>query len=566
MLRTRAARKQPSDHNGPGLSHGLPLQGLNQVDDDSRGRSKAFLPRSTLMALTLFLIGTIGVIYSRLSTKLRRHEALNPSERSKMKSSSNSQPKKSYDKSSDNSNSTPNHNTNKKNAVNDVQNTYSPTTNRTLHVIFSTDCSTFQHWQSYLFFHSAYKISQPGYITRIASGCKPEEEEKERKWHEENVQHDMSERYRIHFTPHFSGVKDATTGEVKGDYKFFNKPFGLKHFLEFGEFTGLRDGVSAGDIEGSGFKMKDPQAIIILCDPDFLLLRPLTDDFSNERETIISIRRKTFFQSKHHNYPQLHDDLPSRYIVDHGRPFGQTYGLGAQWRKFGLEVITGVNNSPAKAVDQSDGGLLYPAGPPYIGTAEDMYKIAVKWSEFVPGVHHEYPHLLAEMYAYCIAAAHLELPHTLVDSMMISSSGVGGEGWKFIQNIPSEEVCPFAMDFDHSKYPLPSVIHFCQHYQVDKFFFSKRKMPHDIFTCDFPLLVEPPMDIGSGKYLSFIAPNRPATERKSISPEKEKMEAFVVCALTKAVNDASIHFKTRHCSEGGWNDKKTYNLWSGKKS
>ncbi len=74
------------------------------------------------------------------------------------------------------------------------------------------------------------------------------------------------------------------------------------------------------------------------------------------------------------------------------------------------------------------------------------------------------------------------------------------------------------------------------------------------------------MDIGSGKYLSFIAPNRPDSERKLMSPEKEKMEGFVVCALTKAVNDASIHFKTRHCGEGGWNDRKTYNLWSGKKS
>ena len=29
---------------------------------------------------------------------------------------------------------------------------------------------TFQHWQSYLFFHAALKVKQPGYITRIASG------------------------------------------------------------------------------------------------------------------------------------------------------------------------------------------------------------------------------------------------------------------------------------------------------------------------------------------------------------------------------------------------------------
>ena len=49
----------------------------------------------------------------------------------------------------------------------------------------------------------------------------------------------MSDRYRIHFTPHFSGVRDEVTGEVKGDYKFFNKPYGLRHFLEHGDLTGL---------------------------------------------------------------------------------------------------------------------------------------------------------------------------------------------------------------------------------------------------------------------------------------------------------------------------------------
>ena len=48
------------------------------------------------------------------------------------------------------------------------------------HTIFSTDCSEFQHWQSYLFFHAAMKVKQPGYVTRIASGCKEEELENEK--------------------------------------------------------------------------------------------------------------------------------------------------------------------------------------------------------------------------------------------------------------------------------------------------------------------------------------------------------------------------------------------------
>ena len=162
--------------------------------------------------------------------------------------------------------------------------------------------------------------------------------------------------------------------------------------------------------------------------------------------------------------------------------------------------------------------------------------------------------------AYCIAAAHLKLPHTLIDSLMVSSAGVGGEGWGFIHNIPSNQICPFATHPDHSTYPLPSVIHYCQRYAVDRYFWGKRKMPHDIFTCEHPLLIEPPMDIGSGKYLQVTEGNN---KKKEISEDKEKMDGFVLCALTAATNDAMMYFKNRHC-EGGANREKTYDMRAGK--
>ena len=89
------------------------------------------------------------------------------------------------------------------------------------------------------------------------------------------------------------------------------------------------------------------------------------------------------------------------------------------------------------------------AGPPYVVAAGDMHDIAVAWSEFAPRVYAQYPHLLAEMYAYCIAAAHLRLPHMLIDSMMVSQSGNGGEGWKLVKRLPADEVCAFARAPDH---------------------------------------------------------------------------------------------------------------------
>ena len=77
-------------------------------------------------------------------------------------------------------------------------------------------------------------------------------------------------------------------------------------------------------------------------------------------------------------------------------------------------------NSPAKLVSQPEGLRDYPAGPPYLATAREMHSIAVKWTEFAPRVYAQYPHLLAEMFAYCITAAHLSLPHKIVISLMIS--------------------------------------------------------------------------------------------------------------------------------------------------
>jgi peptidyl serine alpha-galactosyltransferase len=218
-------------------------------------------------------------------------------------------------------------------------------------------------------------VKQPGHVTRIASGCEPDEAVAIQAWFDENVQY-MSKRFHLHLTPHFSGVKDEN-GNVIGDYKFFNKPFGLKYFLEHFELLEFNDG-----------KFGREDDIIMLIDPDMALLRPITSDFSDDKETIIAKRR----QGANRIAQKVH----------RGFPFAQTYGLGTQWQKFDLEKIAGAG-SPAIKVSKEEGALYYPAGPPYIGTVYDMYLIAQKWTEFVPRVHAQYPYLLAEMYAFCIA-------------------------------------------------------------------------------------------------------------------------------------------------------------------
>lgn len=398
---------------------------------------------------------------------------------------------------------------------------------RMYHLIFSTDCSEFQHWQSYLLFHTAMKVKQPGTVTRIASGCSDDEAVKAKKWHKEHVTDVFGNHFILHLTPHFSGVKDKD-GKTVGDYKFFNKPFGLKHWLENG----------LGFAESSKTKMNNEDDVVILIDPDMILLRPITGDFSNDRDVVIG----------------KENEKDRKLKVEHGSPFAQKYGLGAQWRTFNLHEIAGAD-SPAKKVTQNDANVHYPVGPPYIGTARDMYAISQKWTEFVPRVHKEYPYLLAEMYAYCIAAAHLELPYQLIDSLMISNTGAGGEGWPMVDKIPHEEACDFARHPDHSKYAVPSVIHLCQRYSVGDWFFGKRKMTKDFFECESPLMEEPPSNVVVESDYKFP----PGGTRKEIDTKTAQREGFMVCTITSALNEAAVFYKKNHCNGEG-NMEKTLNL------
>ena len=319
-----------------------------------------------------------------------------------------------------------------------------------LHLVFSTDCSPFQTWQSYLLFHRAMTIKQTGKITRIVSGCDAKKGEREllETWHETFID-PMSPspgRFSVHFTPKFDGTsEDGKSGKT---YSFFNKPFGLLHWLENG--IGL-------DSEGA---LNDEDIIVVLLDPDQLIMDPIVNDFSGKSVQIPSRVEKAWGGRA---------KIPTKVV--HGTPISQHYGLGAQWTEFDLTTITGTGDSPAAKVSNSDASNFYPVGPPYLMTGRDALSIARKWSEFVRPTNKEYPHLLGEMYAFCIASAHLGLRHVLVDSLMVSNVDAwNAEGWGMIEDIGRSDIC------DVDKYgdkALPNVLHFCQVYRVGEFAFHK---------------------------------------------------------------------------------------------
>jgi hypothetical protein len=162
------------------------------------------------------------------------------------------------------------------------------------HVIFSTDCTFFQDWQSLLVFHSAVSVGQKGKITRIASGC-----DESKKSELTQLYLKLFPQYSVHFTPDFSHDKTS-----KERYEFYNKPFGVEHWLE-----NVDPPIPSG-------------TIVALIDPDFIFLRPLVAQVAGQPNNI--------FMTK---FNMAIEKVPEK--VSRGLAVSQRYGLGAPWTMVG---------------------------------------------------------------------------------------------------------------------------------------------------------------------------------------------------------------------------------------
>lgn len=184
-----------------------------------------------------------------------------------------------------------------------------PTGDDAYHIVFSTDCSFFQDWQTLLIFHSAVSVKQKGLITRIASGC-----DEAKKVELTTLYKKLYPQYHVHFTPDFK-----TDGKSKKKYDFYNKPYGVQHWL-----------VNAEPPVPSG-------TIVNIIDPDMIILRPMVPQIKGNPANIFMNRFK----------PET-DFVPEK--VAHGMPVAQLYGLGAPWaqkaphRHFNRTHVCGVGS------------------------------------------------------------------------------------------------------------------------------------------------------------------------------------------------------------------------------
>ncbi len=374
------------------------------------------------------------------------------------------------------------------------------------YLVFSTDCTGYQTWQSLAIFFSADEVRQPGTIVRIASGC-TEAQQKE----VQTLYDQFPTRFQVHFTPDFK--KDTKSGK---SYDFYNKPYGLEHWLDS--------------------KAAPPEdAIVALLDPDFLFLRPLT----------YKINSDTVLFSPTITEADLIDE------VTEGHPVAQHYGIGSHWTKFKVGYIAG-EDSPARKVSISDAYRDYSVGPPYIVHVKDMRKIAKKWAECVPKVYEEYPELLAEMYAYSIAAAHLQLPHLRLDHYMISNIDASGEGWPFVDRLEETYVCGDYPDLGTQQ---PVFLHYCQFYRVEHWGFHKRRVDEHLFSCEAPLFLLPPEDLEDTHW------KEDPYKKTLLSQRQAQHAAFSLCNIVKKLNRAGTKYKNLFCPAGTANYTQAVKIW-----
>jgi peptidyl serine alpha-galactosyltransferase len=460
-------------------------------------------------------------------------------------------------------------------------------------MVFSTSCSSQMNWESYVFMFHAFKVKQPGNITRIVSGCTSDGRKALESFHQQHIVPHFGDHFGIHFTPDYSHIALAE-GQ---SYKYMNKPYGLRHWLRYGLLElpeVVEDSTDSlhflpEDEESRVLPKKLEESIVFLLDPDFILLKPLLHDFRDDPFTL---------WTEESPGPPL-----DRRIVRSGNPIALRDGYlsgDEVWRHLNFANITakpkgGYKEPPPVGEaplywDVSGESCLNPffddgsstqatcilsfhllnlllseqAGPPYLATVGDMWRVAHRWCVYAPRIVEIHPKLFAEMYGLIVAAIQLDLPFTLGRSFTVSyTGGTDREGWPLVDQLYDDEICTATASRSQLAPRLPVAIHYCQRYSVGRHFFSKYRLRKDILQCDKPILLLPPDDLGHKSLNYSIVPptaldpprlvdvnDGPHDDEKVVifqSEAQEKREKFMVCSLMRAINEAVTFYKVHGC-------------------
>ena len=214
------------------------------------------------------------------------------------------------------------------------------------------------------------------------------------------------------------------------------------------------------------------------------------------------------------------------------------------------------NICPFVSLTNKDVNHYYSAGPPYVIHIKDVLQLSKRWADLVPSTYDEYPLLYAEMFAYSMAAADLDLKHNLIKGLFAgcmtgwprdheggkTAEAVKSSAKAYAKSIENAQEENAGSGGAHSCFlpPLspPPFLHYCSRYSFETpygdgaaqgitptyHFFAKRHVDHAILdNCtrnDHPL--EP--------YIS--------KSREKIEGGNKDWNVLAVCAVIRAINFA----------------------------
>jgi hypothetical protein len=252
---------------------------------------------------------------------------------------------------------------------------------------------------------SAQAVGQKGVFTRVVSGC----ERGGQPWIDDANKLLKVRNARLHFTPGY----DDTYNDA---YPPYNRPFGLAHWLLY------------------AYPPITEKTIVVI-DPDMMFLRPFLNGANSAA---------LFSEVAPHRLEEIGvTELTDRVVK--GRPLGAYYGIGAKFmhydKPYSLEYfcerteeeLEALKHAPAEEQEaatrlaascnkltDADGWDYFNVGPPYAMHLDDFTNMLPFWMNFTRDTRRAVPELIAEMYAYSLAAAHLGLKHIRLNSLIVS--------------------------------------------------------------------------------------------------------------------------------------------------
>ncbi|CAK0866194.1 unnamed protein product [Prorocentrum cordatum] len=402
-----------------------------------------------------------------------------------------------------------------------------------MHIVFSTGCNAYQHWQAEVLLNSAWHQGQCGNVTRIVVGCEKKVVERIRA-HPGGAADELIAEGDLKKST-FPGLKVHVAPAIAEaeEFAWFNKPWSFKHWLD-----------SQSDAIAE-------RAVVIL-DPDEFFLQPLTQRAEHADDSPFEIINGYPEQLKH----QVTD------VAQPGWGVAQKYGFGPEiLRKFDQRTICPSGAaSPCANMTSEEAKQYYPAGPPYILHNTDFKKVMPTWLELMKPVYEQdRGDVQADMYAYVYAAAHHGVRHVALENYMVSNVEGLGEAWRWVDSLASMSCHDPERALAGRK--RPGFIHAAGRYRActgghrvghgaegcphgsELWDFHKSHVPSTILGCDDPLLAPPPDELF----------NAQAAARNSHG----KRSAFMICHLTFMINRAALDYKKRFCKAGFNASKRT---------